>query len=180
MPSNIPAEIRAKAQKIRLLCLDVDGVLTDGKLFFDAEGVEYKAFHARDGHGLKLLQQSGVKVAVISGRKSTSVALRMQSLGIDLVYQGCDNKSTALQDLIQRLSLRPEHIAHVGDDVIDLPIMLSVGLAIAVQDAHFFVKQHAHWQTQLTGGNGAAREVCDLIMQAQNTFDTAMARYLPC
>lgn len=180
MSPNVPAEIQAKAKKIHLLCLDVDGVLTDGKLFFDAEGVEYKAFHARDGHGLKLLQQSGVKVAVISGRKSASVALRMQSLGIDLVYQGYDDKLIALQDLIQRFSLKPEQIAHVGDDVIDLPIMLSVGLAIAVQDAHFFVKQHAHWHTHTRGGNGAAREVCDLIMQAQNTFDTTMARYLPC
>jgi 3-deoxy-D-manno-octulosonate 8-phosphate phosphatase (KDO 8-P phosphatase) len=178
--SALSSEILAKAGKIRLLSLDVDGVLTDGKLFFDAAGVEYKAFHARDGHGLKLLQQSGVKVAVISGRKSASVALRMESLGIDLVYQGYEDKLTALHDLVQRLALTPEQIAHVGDDVLDLPLMCKVGLAIAVQDAHFVVKQHAHWCTQLPGGNGAVREVSDLIMQAQGTFAAAIGRYLAC
>ena len=169
-----------KAQKLRLLILDVDGVLTDGKLFFDEHGKEYKSFHARDGHGIKLLQQTGVKVAVISGRKSVSVALRMQSLGVELVYQGHENKVSAFNELCKNLALSPEQIAHVGDDLLDLPLMLRVGLAVAVQDAHPVVKKHADWCTQLAGGFGAVREVCDLIMQAQGTLDDVIDSYLKC
>ncbi len=170
--------ILAKAKKLRLLILDVDGVLTDGKLFFDEHGKEYKSFHARDGHGIKLLQQTGVKVAVISGRKSVSVALRMQSLGVELVYQGYDNKLSAFDELCDQLSLTADQIAHVGDDVLDLPLMIRVGLAIAVQDAHESVKRHAHWCTRLNGGYGAVREVCDLIMTAQGTLDHVIESYL--
>jgi 3-deoxy-D-manno-octulosonate 8-phosphate phosphatase (KDO 8-P phosphatase) len=175
---EVPDSIVAKAKQLQLLILDVDGVLTDGKLFFDAQGTEYKSFHARDGHGIKLLQQSGIMVAVISGRKSASVTLRMQNLGIELIYQGYENKLIAFNEILQRLALSPEQIAHVGDDVLDLPIMIKVGLAIAVQDAHFMVKKHAHWCTHQQGGYGAVREVCDLIMQAQGTFDAAVSHYL--
>ncbi|NOT85231.1 MAG: 3-deoxy-manno-octulosonate-8-phosphatase KdsC [Methylococcaceae bacterium] len=175
---KIADAILEKAKKLQLLILDVDGVLTDGKLFFDAAGVEYKSFHARDGHGIKLLQQAGVKVAIISGRSSASVALRMQSLGVELVYQGHENKLAAFNEILQRLSLNPEQVAHVGDDVLDLPIMIRAGLAIAVQDAHFSVKRYAHWCTELQGGSGAVREVCDLIMQAQGTFEASVRRYL--
>jgi 3-deoxy-D-manno-octulosonate 8-phosphate phosphatase (KDO 8-P phosphatase) len=174
----LPASIEAKARNLRCLILDVDGVLTDGKLFFDAQGVETKSFHARDGHGIKLLQQSGVKVAIISGRSSASVALRMQNLGVEHVYQGHEHKLAAFEDVLRCLALLPEQIAYVGDDVLDLPIMTRVGLAIAVQDAHFSVKDYAHWCTRVPGGNGAVREVCDLIMQAQGTFDAAINRYL--
>lgn len=175
---EVQGSVIAKAKQLQLLILDVDGVLTDGKLFFDAQGTEYKSFHARDGHGIKLLQQSGIKIAVISGRKSASVALRMQSLGIGLTYQGYEDKLVAFNEILQLLKLIPEQVAHVGDDVLDLPIMIRVGLAIAVQDAHFMVKKHAHWCTHQVGGNGAVREVCDLIMQAQGTFDAAINHYL--
>ncbi len=171
-------EILARAAVIRLVIFDVDGVLTDGRLFFDHDGREYKAFHARDGHGLKLLQQSGVETAVISGRKSRSVALRMDSLGIRHVYQGYEDKRKALQSLQAATGIGPEYMACVGDDTLDLPIMSRVHLAIAVQDAHFAVKRHAHWVTETPGGKGAAREVCDLIMRAQNTLDQAIERYL--
>jgi 3-deoxy-D-manno-octulosonate 8-phosphate phosphatase (KDO 8-P phosphatase) len=167
-----------KARQIKLLILDVDGVLTDGRLLFDNNGVEYKCFHARDGHGIKLLQQSGVAVAVISGRKSNSVALRMQSLGIEHVYQGHEDKRAAFEEILHKLNIKAEQTAHVGDDVLDLPIMRRVGLAIAVQDANFAVKQYAHWCTQTAGGQGAVREVCDFIMQAQGTLQTMLARYL--
>jgi 3-deoxy-D-manno-octulosonate 8-phosphate phosphatase (KDO 8-P phosphatase) len=167
-----------KAKKLKLLILDVDGVLTDGKLFFDNDGNEYKAFHARDGHGIKLLQQSGVQVAVISGRKSNSVALRMKNLGIEHVYQGHENKISAFHEIIEKIGISPEQSAHVGDDLLDLPLMIRVGLAIAVQDANFAVKQHAHWCTSLSGGCGAVREVCDLIMQAQGSFDNVVSSYL--
>ncbi|MDD5460805.1 MAG: 3-deoxy-manno-octulosonate-8-phosphatase KdsC [Methylococcales bacterium] len=167
-----------KAKKLKLLILDVDGVLTDGKLFFDNQGNEYKSFHARDGHGIKLLRQTGVEVAVISGRKSSSVALRMKSLGIEYVYQGHENKRAAFDELIQKTGIRPEQAAHMGDDLMDLPIMMKVGLAIAVNDANFAVRQHAHWCTTLSGGQGAVREVCDLIMQAQGNFDDIVNLYL--
>lgn len=171
-------EIIEKAKKLKLLILDVDGVLTDGKLFFDDNGREYKSFHARDGHGIKLLQQTGVEVAVISGRKSLSVALRMKSLGINHVYQGHENKLAAFAEILQIMGITAEQTAHVGDDLLDLPIMSRVGLAIAVQDANFAVKQRADWCTELSGGCGAVREVCDFIMQAQGTFDDALSPYL--
>jgi len=167
-----------KAKKLKLLILDVDGVLTDGKLFFDNEGNEYKSFHARDGHGIKLLRQTGVEVAIISGRKSNSVALRMKSLGIEHVYQGHENKRMAFQEILQNLQLSPNQVAHVGDDLLDLPIMTQVGFAIAVQDANFAVKQYADWCTQTLGGQGAVREVCDLIMQVQGSFDKVLQGYL--
>jgi len=167
-----------KAKNLKLLILDVDGVLTDGKLFFDNEGNEYKAFHARDGHGIKLLRQTGVEVAVISGRKSNSVALRMKNLGIELVYQGHENKIAAFNEIIEKMDILPEQAAHVGDDLLDLPVMIRVGLAIAVNDANFAVKQRADWCTTLPGGYGAVREVCDLIMQAQGRFDEVVNMYL--
>ncbi|MGR9013882.1 MAG: 3-deoxy-manno-octulosonate-8-phosphatase KdsC [Gammaproteobacteria bacterium] len=167
-----------KAKKLKLLILDVDGVLTDGKLFFDNDGNEYKSFHAQDGHGIKMLRQTGVEVAVISGRKSKSVALRMKNLGIEYVYQGHENKIAAFNEIIERIGITPDQAAHVGDDVIDLPIMSRVGLAIAVNDANFAVKQHADWCTVLPGGQGAVREVCDFIMQAQGHFDEVLNAYL--
>ncbi len=170
--------ILEKAKRLKLLILDVDGVLTDGKLFFDNEGNEYKAFHARDGHGIKLLRQTGVEVAVISGRKSNSVALRMKNLGIEHVYQGHENKIAAFHEIIEKMAILPEQAAHVGDDLLDLPVMIRVGLAIAVNDANFAVKQRADWCTALPGGCGAVREVCDLIMQAQGRFDEVVNAYL--
>jgi 3-deoxy-D-manno-octulosonate 8-phosphate phosphatase (KDO 8-P phosphatase) len=167
-----------KAKKLKLLILDVDGVLTDGKLFFDNQGNEYKSFHARDGHGIKLLRQTGVEVAVISGRKSNSVALRMKNLGIAHVYQGHENKRAAFDEIIEKIGIKPDQAAHVGDDLLDLPIMTRVGFAIAVADANFAVKQRADWCTTLPGGHGAVREVCDFIMQAQGRFDEVVSAYL--
>jgi len=170
-------DILDKARKLKLLILDVDGVLTDGKLFFDDQGREYKSFHARDGHGIKLLQQTGVVVAVISGRKSTSVALRMRSLGIEHVYQGHEDKVAAFEELVNKVGCQVEQVAHVGDDLLDLPIMVRVGLSIAVNDAVKQVKEFADWNTLLSGGEGAVREVCDLIMQAQGTFSAIVDDY---
>lgn len=175
---NLSAFVLEKAKQLKLLILDVDGVLTDGRLFFDNEGIEYKCFHARDGHGIKLLRQTGVEVAVISGRKSNSVALRMKNLGIEFVYQGHENKLQAYAELLETLKINPEHTAHVGDDLLDLPIMTKVGLAIAVNDANFAVKARADWCTTLPGGHGAVREVCDLIMQAQGNFEAILNGYL--
>ncbi len=171
-------DIITKAKKIKLLILDVDGVLTDGRLFFDDNGNEYKCFHARDGHGIKLLRQTGVEIAVISGRKSNSVGLRMKSLGIKYVYQGHENKIAAFNEIIHSLSIDPEQVAHVGDDLLDLPVMTRVGLSIAVFDANDAVKDYADWCTNTSGGLGAVREVCDYIMQAQGTYDSVLKSYM--
>jgi 3-deoxy-D-manno-octulosonate 8-phosphate phosphatase (KDO 8-P phosphatase) len=171
-------EISQQARQLKLLILDVDGVLTDGKLFFDDQGKEYKCFHAQDGHGIKLLRKTGVEVAVISGRKSNSVALRMKSLGISLVYQGHENKIAAFNEVLDKVGCLAEQVAHVGDDLLDLPIMCRVGLAIAVHNAVPSVIDYAHWKTDRCGGEGAVREVCDLIMQAQGEFEAIVASYL--
>lgn len=175
---DLSHELQEKIKQLKLLILDVDGVLTDGRLFFDDSGKEYKCFHARDGHGIKLLRQTGVDIAVISGRKSNSVSIRMQALGVELVYQGHENKRAAFCEILQRLNLSPKQVAHVGDDVLDLPIMVQAGFAVAVADAHFAVKRHADWSTQNPGGLGAVREVCDLIMQVQGNFDSILQTYL--
>jgi 3-deoxy-D-manno-octulosonate 8-phosphate phosphatase (KDO 8-P phosphatase) len=176
--SGLTFELLERITKVKLLVLDVDGVLTDGRLFFDDNGKEYKCFHARDGHGIKLLRHTGVEVAVISGRKSNSVTLRMQTLGVEYVYQGHENKREAFADLLRKLDLKPEQVGYIGDDVLDLPILTQVGFAVAVNDANFAVKKHVHWCTTLDGGQGAVREVCDLIMQTQGHFEAMLKNYL--
>ena len=171
-------DILTKAKNIKLVIFDVDGVLTDGSLYVTENGEEIKAFNSRDGHGLKMLQNSGVMVAIITGRTSNIVAHRMKELGIEHVYQGARNKYPAFVELLQKLGISAEQTAYVGDDVVDLPVMSHVGFAIAVQDAHDFVKQHAHWQTLKCGGKGAARDVCELIMDAQGNLQSELASYL--
>ncbi len=171
-------DILKRAEKIRLVIFDVDGVLTDGSLFLGDDGQEYKAFNSRDGHGMVTLQETGVRLAIITGRSSEVVRIRMESLGIALVYQGHRNKLPAYEDLKSAVGLKDAEIAYVGDDVVDLPVMRRVGLAIAVADAHPMVHQHAHWVTTKGGGRGAAREVCELIMQAQGNLDMITTRYL--
>jgi len=170
-------DILDKASKIKLVIFDVDGVLTDGRLYVTESGEEIKAFHSRDGHGMKMLQSTGVEVAIITGRTSNIVTHRMNELGIAHVYQGRRDKYPAFVDLTEKLGLQPEQVAYVGDDVVDLPVMKHVGLAIAVQDANIWVKKHAHWQTQQCGGLGAARDVCELIMEAQGKLEAELAKY---
>ncbi|MCP4288034.1 MAG: 3-deoxy-manno-octulosonate-8-phosphatase KdsC [Gammaproteobacteria bacterium] len=171
-------EILERAARIKLVVFDVDGVLTDGSLYLGDDGLEYKAFNAKDGLGMKMLQRSGVKIGIITARNSHVVALRMESLGIEHLYQGQENKLPAFKDLQQKLRLDTEQIAYVGDDVVDLPIMRHVGLAIAVQDAHKLAIEHAHWKTVACGGRGAAREVCELLLEAQGNLSSALERYL--
>ena len=172
-----PEAALSRAQRIRLLICDVDGVLTDGRLFFTPDGQEFKSFHARDGHGIKLLQRTGVETAVISGRSSPAVELRMNSLGVRHVYQGRENKLEPFRELLETLKLDPEQAAFVGDDVLDLPLMRRVGLAVAVADAHFSLTGVAHWVTARPGGLGAVREVCDLILQARHTLRGVLESY---
>jgi 3-deoxy-D-manno-octulosonate 8-phosphate phosphatase (KDO 8-P phosphatase) len=171
-------DILERAAHIRLVIFDVDGVLTDGSLFIGDDGQEYKAFHSRDGHGMKMLQASGVEIGIITGRTSQVVTHRMDSLGIRHVYQGKLEKLPAFEELVAKLGLRPHQVAYAGDDVVDLPVMRRVGLAIAVQDAHPLVKQHAHWTTDHGGGRGAARDVSELIMRAQGNLDAQLQHYL--
>jgi len=170
-------DILARAKDIKLVIFDVDGVLTDGSIIIGDDGEEYKAFHSRDGHGMRLIQYTGVEIAIITGRTSKVVEHRMNSLGINHLYQGQKVKLPAFEDLIERLGLKPEQCAYVGDDWVDLAIMSRVGLAIAVQDADAIVKKHAHWITPSKGGKGAAREVCELIMEGQGTLQDQIERH---
>jgi len=171
-------DVLEKASQIKLVVFDVDGVLTDGGLFFGDDGQEYKAFYSRDGLGMKLLQRTGVEIAVITARNSKVVDHRMRNLGIDNVYQGKLDKLEAFRHLLTKLGVSAKQTAYTGDDVVDLPVMQAAGLAIAVEDAHPLVKQHAHWITQHGGGRGAARDVCELIMQAQGTLETQLNSFL--
>lgn len=171
-------DIIERASKVKLVIFDVDGVLTDGSLFLGDDGQEYKAFNSQDGHGMVMLQESGVQIAIITGRTSEVVRLRMASLGITHVYQGHRDKLPPFEELKAAVKLTSDQIAYVGDDVVDLPVMSRVGLAIAVQDAHAFTKQHAHWITSSNGGQGAAREVCELLMEAQGKLHSTLHSYL--
>jgi 3-deoxy-D-manno-octulosonate 8-phosphate phosphatase (KDO 8-P phosphatase) len=171
-------DLNEKAARIRLLIFDVDGVLTDGSLFVGDDGQEYKAFNSRDGHGIKMLQKYGVEIAIITGRTSQVVEHRMANLGITHIYQGKLEKLPAYEELRKKLGISPEETAYVGDDVVDLPVMRRVGLAIAVQDAHPLVRQHSHWQTPSTGGRGAARDVCEMLMEAKGVLQDELGHYL--
>jgi 3-deoxy-D-manno-octulosonate 8-phosphate phosphatase (KDO 8-P phosphatase) len=154
--------------KIELLVLDVDGVLTDGRLYFGAKGEALKVFHVRDGHGIKLLLNAGIQVAAFSGRRSAAVTARMRELGVPSVVQGCTDKVAALQRLAKRLNLDPLSCACIVDDTPDLALMSAVGFAAAVADAHPIVKSAAHWVSRALGGHGAVRELCDALLRARH------------
>ncbi|MCB1920343.1 MAG: 3-deoxy-manno-octulosonate-8-phosphatase KdsC [Candidatus Competibacteraceae bacterium] len=171
-------DVLHKAARIELVIFDVDGVLTDGRLYLGNDGNEFKAFHIRDGHGVKMLLDVGVEIAIISGRHAVSVEQRVKDLGIRHAYLGVDDKRVVFNNLLTQLNLTADQVAYVGDDLIDLPVMTQVGLAIAVQDADPFVIQHAHWQTSCRGGRGAAREVCELLLEARGQLAAARSRYL--
>ena len=157
----------APLARIELLILDVDGVLTDGRLYFGARGEALKVFHVRDGHGIKLLMGAGVAVAAFSGRRSDAVAARMKELGVPHLVQGCKDKVAALERLTRRLGIDPLHCACIVDDTPDLPLMSAVGLAAAVADAHPVVLSAAHWIAKAKGGRGAVRELCDAMLRAR-------------
>ena len=158
-----------RARRIRLLILDVDGVLTDGRLYLSAAGEELKVFHVRDGSGLVAIQRAGIAVAIISGRDSPAVTRRAAELGISLVRQGVADKGAELDRLLSELGVAPEETACVGDDTTDAPMLRRAGLAIGVADAHPALLAAAHWVTKSTGGQGAVREVCDLLLSAHGS-----------
>jgi 3-deoxy-D-manno-octulosonate 8-phosphate phosphatase (KDO 8-P phosphatase) len=167
-----------KAKAIKLVIFDVDGVLTSGNLTYSVNGIELKDFNVQDGQGIKLLQSTGVAVAIITAKSSPIIAKRMADLNINYFYQGDSNKLPAYLDLKSKLNLDDTEIAYVGDDLPDLPILRRVGLPITVPNATAIMQEYTQWVTQCWGGKGAVREVCDFIMQAQETYHTAIAPYL--
>lgn len=169
----IDPAVVARLRRVALLVLDVDGVLTDGRLQYDATGEVQKTFHVRDGMGVRLLLESGVDIAVITGRRSDALGRRLKELRVPHVYVGRNDKANALSELLDTVSLGPDRVAYVGDDVHDLPAMRQVGVAIAPADAHPEVRRFAHWVTETGGGRGAAREVADAILRAQARDDDA-------
>lgn len=166
-----------RLRKVKLLILDVDGVMTDGRIVFDANGVETKFFNVKDGHGIKMLQRAGVEVAIISGRESQVVTNRAAELGIDRVFQRCLDKLTPYRSLLAATGLTDEEVAFVGDDVIDLPVLRRVGFAAAPADAVPEALAAVHFVARNRGGWGAVREVCDLILRGKGQWDEVMARY---
>lgn len=171
-------ELLERARKVRLAVFDVDGVLTDGGLNFLPDGTEFKRFSTLDGQGIKMLQNAGIEVAIITGRSSQVVINRATNLGIKHLIQGREDKRIALQEILAQLDLQLEDVAYLGDDLPDLPAIRSVSLGVAVANANSFVRQHADAVTSLRGGEGAAREFCEFILQAQGRLDAARQAYL--
>ncbi|GAB6069541.1 hypothetical protein JCM30760_06380 [Thiomicrorhabdus hydrogeniphila] len=175
---NIPEHLIEKAQKIKLLILDVDGVMTDNRLFYSDDGIEYKSFNTRDGHGMVLLQKSNVDIGIITGRKSQLVTNRMNDLKVKHVYQGVPDKLPTFLKLVKELNLELDEIAYIGDDILDLPILLRIGLAVTPADGDNEVKSRVHYISQFCGGQGCVREVCEIIMRSQNTWQKHMDFFL--
>ena len=172
------AELQHRAARVKLLLMDCDGVLTDGRIWILENGEDQKAFHTRDGLGIDLLHRAGLKSGIISGRTSSALERRAQSLGVSYLWQGRDDKRQAFADTLAQAQVTNEEVAFVGDDLTDLPLMGQSGLAVAVADAVAEVKAHAHYVTSAKGGKGAVREVVELILKAQGRWDDLVKSYL--
>ncbi|MGB1327509.1 MAG: KdsC family phosphatase [Porticoccaceae bacterium] len=177
MNENYPSSVLKAAQKIKLLLLDVDGVLTDGRLYYGNAGEELKAFDIQDGLGIKLLQSGGINVGIITGRSSDLVKRRAKELSIDPLVQGREDKLTALNQLLENMNIGFEEIAFVGDDLPDLAVIRRVGLGITPANGNHILASQALWQTKRSGGNGAVREVAELILHAQGKLESLLASY---
>jgi 3-deoxy-D-manno-octulosonate 8-phosphate phosphatase (KDO 8-P phosphatase) len=171
-------DLQERMRRLKLMIFDVDGVLTDGTLYYSETGAELKAFNARDGHGIKMLKESGVEIAILSARRSRAVDARAAELGLTLVEQGAGDKGKAFESLIARVRVPAEAAGYMGDDLVDLPALSRCGFAASVPEAPESVRKRAHLVTRAPGGRGAVREVCELIMRAQKTLDRAVARQL--
>jgi 3-deoxy-D-manno-octulosonate 8-phosphate phosphatase (KDO 8-P phosphatase) len=170
-------DVESRIKRVRLLVLDVDGVLTDGRITYTNDGVEIKAFDVKDGHGVKLLMRSGVDVAIVTARSSKVVGVRAADLGIKTVYQGALDKSVAFEDILKKTGLSPEELAYVGDDLVDLPVLRRVGFAATVSDAVQEVRDAVHYVASRPGGRGAVREIAELVMKVQKSWDSVTERY---
>ena len=178
-PTAMPSDfVIALAREVRLLILDVDGVLTTGYLDYDAQGEVVKSFYVQDGLGIQLLRQMGIPIAIISGRDSKVTAARAKDLKIDFLIQGAQDKGAALKQLMVNAQVTPQQCAYMGDDVIDLPILRAVGLATSVPNGHMLAQRAAHWVSSSNGGAGAVRELAELILFAQDKLNSAYAAYL--
>jgi len=166
-------------KKIELLLLDVDGVLTDGRIIYSNDGQETKAFDVKDGHGLKLMQRAGIRVGIITGRQSQIVVQRAEELGVTYLYQGCRDKLEPYMEILEKSGLTDEQVAYVGDDVVDLPVLTRVGFAATVSDAVEDVKPYVHYIAERPGGRGAVREICDLILKQSDRWQSVAGRYFP-
>jgi 3-deoxy-D-manno-octulosonate 8-phosphate phosphatase (KDO 8-P phosphatase) len=170
-------KILEKLKKIRMLILDVDGVMTDGKIIMDSEGRELKNFNVRDGHGLKMIQRHGIEVAILTGRSSTVVEHRARDLKISEVYQGALNKKEIFRQILQKNLLSPDQIAYMGDDLVDIPVLKAAGFSATVADALELVKKIVDHVTAGKGGDGAVREICEMLLAAQGFWPEEAARY---
>jgi 3-deoxy-D-manno-octulosonate 8-phosphate phosphatase (KDO 8-P phosphatase) len=170
-------DLAARCQPIDLILSDVDGVLTDGGVIFDNQGIEIKRFHIRDGLGIKLWQRAGHHFGLVTGRASHIVQIRAVELGVDIVRQGIDDKLSAVKQIMADLRLRPEQVCYVGDDLPDLPVLRHVGLAVVVGDGCEELHRAAHYATQAHGGRGALREVIEMILKAQSRWDDVLQKY---
>lgn len=177
MTNTGDAPLDEKIKSIRVLMLDVDGVLTDGRIIMDDGGRETKHFDVKDGHGLKMLMRCGIDVVLITGRQSEAVSHRARDLGITEVHQSIWDKAGLFEKLLEKMDLRPSEVAYVGDDVVDIPLFKRVGFAVAVRDAVPEAKRAAHCVTRKRGGRGAVREVCEMIMKARNQWDEVTGKY---
>jgi 3-deoxy-D-manno-octulosonate 8-phosphate phosphatase (KDO 8-P phosphatase) len=171
-------ELLARAAKVRLFIFDVDGVLTDGSLTYGAEGEMVKTFNVHDGLGIKLLQEAGIKTAIISARRTPIVLARAKDLGIDYVHQGGHDKLTPFKAMLEQLGITEEQVAFIGDDVVDLPILGRAGLAVSVPNGRPEVHARAHWITEAAGGRGAVREACEFVLRATGNYERGMAQFL--
>lgn len=171
-------EAYERARRVKLVIFDVDGVLTDGRIYLTDSGEEMKGFHSRDGHGMKLLKLAGLETAIISGRTARCVEVRARTLDVGVLYQGVEDKVAVFEELLGRTGLAADETAYIGDDIVDLPVMRRCGLAACVPESPEAVRAHAHYICKLPGGHGAVREWCEMILHAQGRFDAAMARYL--
>ncbi len=171
-------EAMERARAVRIMIFDVDGVMTDGRLYFSNGGEEMKAFHTLDGQGVKMLRESGVEVALLTARQSQIVARRAAELGIARIRQGASDKRAGFEDLLRECGMDAAAAGYAGDDLVDLPVLMRCGFAASVPEAPEAVRGKAHYVTRVGGGRGAVREICEFIMQAQGTFEPAIARYL--
>ncbi|BGI53260.1 MAG: 3-deoxy-manno-octulosonate-8-phosphatase KdsC [Candidatus Hamiltonella defensa (Ceratovacuna japonica)] len=174
----VKKEVVQRATQIRLLICDVDGVLSDGRIYMGNQGEELKSFHIHDGHGIRCLKNAGIEVALITGRSSQIVKDRALTLGIDHLYQGAIEKLIPYRELLSVLSLNDQQVAYIGDDLIDWPVMQKVGLSVAVSNAYPWLLKKAHYVTYTLGGHGAVRELCDLILLAQKKLTSAKEAFI--
>lgn len=171
-------DLASRARAVRLIVLDVDGVLTDGTLYFGESAEEIKGFNIRDGHGIRMLAQAGIRCAIITGRRSRAVERRAANLGIELLIQGADDKRAAFETLCAQANIAADACAAIGDDVLDLPILRRVVFAASVPEAPHYVREHVHYVTAASGGRGAVRELAELLLREQGLLDGLLAKYL--